>query len=106
MDIAEVPKVTYLQQNAYSDYDPYCPFYKSVMLLNSIINFYTKALHTMENSSEEKKIQWGELKHDMLDLWNELRVLYQSNPKEMDEAAMIAFFESFDDRVNAKFTEF
>merc|ERR1712028_64675 len=31
---------TYLQQNAYSDYDPYCPFRKSVALLNSIIGFY------------------------------------------------------------------
>merc|ERR1712070_1184202 len=106
MDTAEVLKVTYLQQNAYSDYDPYCPFHKSVSLLNSIIGFYTQALHTMENSSEENKISWGELKSDMLKLWDELRVLYQCNPKDLDEAAMTAFFKDFDDRVAAKFAEY
>merc|ERR1712028_22428 len=106
MDTAEVLKVTYLQQNAYSDYDPYCPFHKSVALLNSIIGFYTQALHTMENSSEEKKLSWGELKSDMLKLWDELRILYQCNPKEMDEDTMNAFFKDFDDRVAAKFAEF
>lgn len=106
MDTAEVLKVTYLQQNAYSDYDPYCPFHKSVALLNSIIGFYNQALHTMENSSEEKKLAWGELKSDMLSLWDELRVLYQCNPKDLDETAMNAFFKDFDDRVAAKFGEY
>jgi V-type H+-transporting ATPase subunit A len=106
MDIAEVLKVTYLQQNAYSDYDPYCPFYKSVCLLNSIIGFYTSALHAMENSSEEKKLTWGELKSDMLKLWDDLRVLYQADPKEYDEEAMSAYFKDFDDRLAAKFAEY
>jgi len=106
MDTADVLKVTYLQQNAYSDYDPYCPFIKSVKLLNSIINFYTKGLYTMENSSEEKKISWGELKSDMLSLWDELRTLYQKDPKLLPEDDMIAAFDDFDSRVNFKFSEF
>merc|ERR1711934_138194 len=106
MDTADVLKVTYLQQNAYSDYDPYCPFIKSVKLLNSIINFYTKGLYTMENSSEEKKISWGVLKSDMLSLWDELRTLYQKDPKLLPEDDMIAAFDDFDSRVNFKFSEF
>jgi V-type H+-transporting ATPase subunit A len=105
MDIAEVLKETYLQQNAYSDYDPYCPFYKSVALLNSIIGFYTLALHTMENSSEEKKISWGEVKADVVSLWDELRKIYQVDPKKMDEDALVAHYKDFDARCQQAFNE-
>eukprot|EP00657_Telonema_sp_P-1_P005670 TRINITY_DN23220_c0_g1_i1.p1 TRINITY_DN23220_c0_g1~~TRINITY_DN23220_c0_g1_i1.p1 ORF type:complete len:132 (-),score=33.11 TRINITY_DN23220_c0_g1_i1:87-482(-) len=106
MDTAEVLKETYLQQNAYSDYDPYCPFWKSVALLNSIIKFYLNALHVMENCSEDKKISWNELKADVISLWDELRKLYQVDPKKLNEEELTAYFADYDDRVSAKFTEF
>lgn len=106
MDTAEVLKETYLQQNAYSPYDPYCPFYKSVALLNSIIGFYTQGLHIIENSPEDKKVSWGELKSDVQALWDELRKLYQVNPKELNEEELVAHYEDFDARVSAKLSEF
>lgn len=106
MDIAEVLKETYLQQNAYSKYDPFCPFYKSVALLSSIIKFYNISLHTMENSSEENKLSWNEIKSDVESLWDELLKLYQQDPKEQTEEQLLAYFADFDDRVSAKFSEF
>lgn len=105
-DIAAVLKTTYLQQNAYSTYDPYCPFYKSVSLLNTITKFYTIALHAIEQSPEDKKLTWQEIKAEVADLWGELNHIYQVDPKEMNEEKLVAHYDDFDKRVEDKFRDF
>jgi len=105
-DIAKTLKDTYLQQNAYSPYDPYCPFYKSVSLLNSIVKFYNLSLHAMEHSPEDKKLSWGEIKSDAAELWDELKILFQIDPKKLNEEQLVAHFDDYDKRVEDKFRDF
>jgi V-type H+-transporting ATPase subunit A len=49
LDIAKLIKDDFLQQNGYSAYDKYCPFYKTNAMLKNIMLYYglaTKAVET------------------------------------------------------------
>ncbi|KAH9385535.1 V-type H+-transporting ATPase subunit A [Nematocida major] len=40
MSIAKVVKEDFMQQNGVSSYDKYCPFYKTVLMSNTIVSYY------------------------------------------------------------------
>merc|ERR1712241_411148 len=48
MEVAKLIKDDFLQQNGYTPYDRYCPFYKTVGMLKNIIAFYDMARHSVE----------------------------------------------------------
>merc|ERR1711998_768401 len=62
LDITRIIREDYLAQNAYTDYDKFCPFEKSVGMMCCLIKFYDQALRSLENQSEETKISWGQMK--------------------------------------------
>jgi V-type H+-transporting ATPase subunit A len=66
LDIAKLLKDDFLQQNGYSAYDRYCPFYKTVAILRHMVYFYDQAVHVVEASSGT--INWAKIREDMSDL--------------------------------------
>ena len=40
LEVAKLIKDDFLQQNGYTKYDRFCPFYKTVGMLSNIIAFY------------------------------------------------------------------
>eukprot|EP00112_Aurelia_sp_Birch-Aquarium-sp1_P015141 Seg3329.1 transcript_id=Seg3329.1/GoldUCD/mRNA.D3Y31 product="V-type proton ATPase catalytic subunit A" protein_id=Seg3329.1/GoldUCD/D3Y31 len=73
LEVAKLIKDDFLQQNGYSSYDRYCPFYKTVGMLTNIIAFYDAARHAVETTvHSDNKITWGIIKEQMGD-----NVLYQ-----------------------------
>merc|ERR1719322_1212610 len=46
LEVAKLLKDDFLQQNGYSPYDKYCPFYKTVGMLRNIVAFYDLARHS------------------------------------------------------------
>merc|ERR1711871_572975 len=51
LEVAKIIREDYLQQNAYTPYDNYCPFYKSVWMLRNIVEFHEAAQKAIESST-------------------------------------------------------
>lgn len=65
-------KEDYLQQNAFTKYDKYCPFYKSVAMLKNIITFHKCATAAIEKTAtgnaEGLKITYNVIKQRLGDI--------------------------------------
>lgn len=51
LDIAKLIKDDFLQQNGYSAYDKYCPFYKTNAMLRNIMLYYGLATKSVESGA-------------------------------------------------------
>ena len=59
LEVAKLLKDDFLQQNGYSLYDCYCPFYKTVGMVRNFIAFYDLARHAVETTAQsDNKITW------------------------------------------------
>ena len=66
LEVAKLIKDDFLQQNGYSSYDRYCPFYKTVGMLSNIVAFYDMARHAVEATAQsDNKITWAVIKENM-----------------------------------------
>lgn len=65
LEVAKLIKDDFLQQNGFSAYDRYCPFFKTVWMLRNIVTFYNCAQKAIESSGEDKKITWMTIKNAM-----------------------------------------
>jgi len=60
LEVARLIKDDFLQQNSYSPYDRFCPFYKTCGMLKNIISFYDLAKHAIEATAQsENRITWS-----------------------------------------------
>lgn len=73
LEVAKLIKEDYLQQNGYSAYDRFCPFYKTCGMLRNIITFYDLARHSVESTAQsDNKITWGIIREAMSDTMYQL----------------------------------
>ena len=40
LEVAKIIREDFLAQNGYSDWDRYCPFYKTVWMMRNLVDFY------------------------------------------------------------------
>jgi V-type H+-transporting ATPase subunit A len=73
-------KDDFLQQNGYSNYDRYCPFYKTVGMLRNMMAFHDHATHAVEVSSNQ--VTWGKIKDSMSDLMYKLTSMKFEDPAD------------------------
>jgi V-type H+-transporting ATPase subunit A len=66
LEVAQIIKDDFLQQNGYSNYDRYCPFYKTTWMLRNMVGFYSHALHAVEVSNNQ--ITWSKIRESMGDI--------------------------------------
>lgn len=59
LEIARIIREDFLKQNAFSDYDYYCPLYKTVGMMKCICLFFDKAMKLIQESSSEAKVSWS-----------------------------------------------
>lgn len=68
LEVARLIKDDFLQQNGYSPYDKFCPFYKTVGMLKNMMYFYDQARHAVESTSQaDNKITWTMIREAMND---------------------------------------
>lgn len=73
LEVAKLLKDDFLQQNSYTKYDRYCPFYKTVGMLNNMIGFYNMAQHAVERTSQsDNKITWAIIKEQLAESIHQL----------------------------------
>ena len=73
LEVARLIKEDFLQQNSYTPYDRFCPFYKTVGMLRNIISFYDMSRHVVETTAQsENKITWSVIREALDNLMYQL----------------------------------
>lgn len=63
LELAKMIREDFLQQNSYTPYDKYCPFYKTVGMMKNIILLHDLAQKSISSSENEKKLTWAVVKN-------------------------------------------
>uniref|UniRef100_A0A3Q3K1C8 H(+)-transporting two-sector ATPase n=1 Tax=Monopterus albus TaxID=43700 RepID=A0A3Q3K1C8_MONAL len=91
LEVAKLIKDDFLQQNSYSAYDRFCPFYKTVGMLSNMISFYEMAQHSVETTAQtDNKITWGIIKEQMGDILYKISSMKFKDPVKDGEAKIKA----------------
>jgi len=101
LEDAKLIKDDFLQQNGFTPYDKFCPFYKTTWMLRNIVSFYIKAQKAIESSSEERKITWLTIKNSMGDLIYQLSCLKFQDPASGEEKVVQHMKQVHDDITQA-----
>merc|ERR1711907_340344 len=102
LETAKILREDYLAQNAYSSYDRYCPFYKSVWMLRNIVTWHQEALKAVELSGGERKISLATIKSAMGDLIYRISTQKFEEPS-MGEEKFVAKFKALNEEIYASF---
>jgi len=106
LEVAKLLKDDYLQQNGYTTYDRYCPFYKSVLMLNNLIGFYDAARHAVESTAQsENKITWATIKDHMGSILYELSSMKFKDPSKETEKKIRADLMELNEKMLVAFRD-
>lgn len=84
LEIARIIKDDFLQQNGYSNYDRFCPFYKTVGMLRCMMGFYDAATRAVETSGGQ--LTWARIRDSMGDVVYKLSSMKFEDPLDGEEA--------------------
>ncbi|CAF0773783.1 unnamed protein product [Rotaria sp. Silwood1] len=106
LEVARMIKDDFLQQNGYSSYDKYCPFYKCVAMLRNMIAFYDLARHAVETTAQsEKKITWNDIRTNLGDIIHQLSSMKFKDPTKDSEEKIKRDLEELNERMQAAFRD-
>jgi V-type H+-transporting ATPase subunit A len=104
LEVAKLLKDDFLQQNSYSSYDRFCPFYKTVGMLRNTIAFYDMARHVVESTAQsENKITWSVIRDSMGNILYQLSSMKFKDPVKDGEAKIRADFDQLYDDIQQAF---
>lgn len=83
LDLASLLKNDYLQQNGISEYDAYCPWWKTVWMLKNIIEFHRETQKAINESNGE--LSWAKIKEHSSDVMYRLTQMKFELPKDGKE---------------------
>ncbi|KAG0959636.1 hypothetical protein G6F65_006384 [Rhizopus arrhizus] len=102
LEVAQIIKDDFLQQNGYSNYDRYCPFFKTTWMLRNMIGFYDRATHTVEASNNQ--ITWSKIRESMGDILYKLSSMKFEDPAE-GEDVLVEKYSALYKEIEAKFSD-
>lgn len=106
LEVAKLLKDDFLQQNGYTTYDRYCPFYKSVLMLHNLIGFYDAARRAVESTAQsENKITWSTIRDHMGGILYELSTMKFKDPTKESEAKIRQDLLDLNERMLAAFRD-
>jgi len=105
LEVAKIIKEDFLQQNGFSSYDRFCPFYKTVWMLRNIATFYDHAQRAVQSSSEDKKVTWVAIKNAMTDLIYKITCMKFQEPSSGEEK-VVAHMKALNEEIIASFRNF
>ncbi|XP_046596633.1 V-type proton ATPase catalytic subunit A-like [Neodiprion lecontei] len=104
LEVAKIIKDDFLQQNSYSVYDRFCPFYKTVGMLKNIIGFYDMARSAVDavTTPTENRITWNMIRDAMRDILYRLTSMKFEDPGITGEENICMEFDRlYEDMVQA-----
>ena len=106
LETAKFLKEDYLQQNSFTKYDKYCPFYKSVWMMRNIILFHTLATAAVERpaNADGVKLNFATIRSRLADLMYKITSQKFEDPAD-GEAVLKARFTKLHDDIVAAFKQ-
>uniref|UniRef100_A0A3Q2PRF5 H(+)-transporting two-sector ATPase n=1 Tax=Fundulus heteroclitus TaxID=8078 RepID=A0A3Q2PRF5_FUNHE len=87
LEVAKLIKDDFLQQNGYTPYDRFCPFYKTVGILSNMIAFYDMSRHAVETTAQsDNKITWAMIREHMGEVLYRISSMKFKDPVKDGEA--------------------
>lgn len=103
LEIAKIIREDYLQQNAFSEYDYYCPLTKTVGMMKCIVKFFESSKKAINDSSKsDKKISWAIIANAVEKPLYELTRMKFFKPNHT-EAETEAYFQGIRDEIDNGF---
>jgi len=104
LEVAKLLKDDFLQQNGYSPYDRYCPFYKTVGMLKNMIAFYDLGRHSVESTAQsDNKITWNVIREAMRNIMYQLTSMKFKDPVKDGEAKIKADYDELYENMQTAF---
>ncbi|XP_033759048.1 V-type proton ATPase catalytic subunit A [Pecten maximus] len=104
MEVAKLLKDDFLQQNGYTPYDRFCPFYKTVGMLKNIMAFYDMARHAVETTAQsENKITWGIIREQLNDVLYKLSSMKFKDPVKDGEKKIRTDYDDLHEEMQQAF---
>jgi V-type H+-transporting ATPase subunit A len=99
LEVAKLLREDYLAQNAFSTYDKFCPFYKSVWMMRNIVHFSTLANQAVERAagSEGQKITYNIIKQRLNDIIYRIVSMKFEDPADGEDVLTGKFKKLYDD---------
>ena len=85
MEVAKTIREDFLVQDAFSDYDYYCPLYKTIGMMRCIVTFFALSIKAIEESPSDAKVTWALIHNLLKDEYNQLSVLKMEKPGQPRE---------------------
>lgn len=102
LEVAQIIKDDFLQQNGYSNYDRYCPFFKTTWMLRNMIGFYDHATHAVESTNNQ--ITWAKIRESMGDIIYKLSSMKFEDPAD-GEDVLVEKYSALFKEIEAKFND-
>lgn len=102
LEIAKIIREDFLQQDAFSAWDYYCPLYKTISMMKCIVNYFDQAKKAIIESSGEQKITWNFLSYKTKNLFYKLSQMKFETPKKSREE-MTEYFNKFSEEIITEF---
>lgn len=80
LDVATLLKEDFLQQNGYSDYDQYCPLWKTFWMMKNMMTFYEESQKAVSQGQS-----WAKIRESTADIQKALRDMKFEVPSEGEE---------------------
>ncbi|CAB0040642.1 unnamed protein product [Trichogramma brassicae] len=104
LEVAKLLKDDFLQQNSYSPYDRFCPFYKTVGMLRNMIAFYDMSRHAVESTAQsDNKITWNVIRDSMGTILYQLSSMKFKDPVKDGEAKIRQDFDQLHEDIQQAF---
>ncbi|XP_044595703.1 V-type proton ATPase catalytic subunit A-like [Cotesia glomerata] len=107
LEISKILKDDFLQQNNYSAYDRYCPFYKTFGMLKNIITLYDLAKKTIQiTKKNNKEVIWETVRNIMSEMSYRLSIMKFMDPIKDGEDNISATFNKLNKDIHRAFDIF
>jgi V-type H+-transporting ATPase subunit A len=98
LEVAKIIKDDFLQQNGFTPYDRFCPFFKTSWMMKNIVTFFNCAQKAVETGGEDKKVTWSSIKAQMNDLIYKITCMKFQDPAT-GEDKVVAHMKAVNDEI-------
>jgi len=86
LEIARLLRDDFLQQNGFSTYDKFCPFYKTTWMMKNFVTYYDLANQALEQAPPDQKLTWNQIKTQTQDVFQKLSAQKFQEPSSGEPA--------------------
>ncbi|XP_066939194.1 V-type proton ATPase catalytic subunit A-like [Macrobrachium rosenbergii] len=104
LEVARIIKDDFLQQNSYTPYDRFCPFYKTVGMMKNIIAFYDMSKQIVNRTAQsDNKVTWQIIRDSMGQILYELSSMKFKDTFKDGEAKVKKDFDEIYENIQQAF---